>query len=95
MDYRFVLNLYTNKNKLKFYDPEENMEYLNRLFNVLGIVNNVYIVDNEEEIERSKKNFKGTNEEEHYYVSTKFINYNAKYESFLTILYVYEFKFNR
>jgi len=25
-----------NDNKLKFYDPEENMEYLNRLFNVLG-----------------------------------------------------------
>jgi hypothetical protein len=95
MDYRFELKLYPNNKLLKFYDPEYNMEYLNRLFNVLGIVNNVYIVDNEEEIERSKKNFKGINEEEHYYVSTKFINYNAKYESLLTILYSYEFKFNR
>jgi hypothetical protein len=30
-----------NKNILKFYDPEENMEYFNRLFNVLGIVGNM------------------------------------------------------
>lgn len=28
-----------NKKILKFYDPEENMEFLNRLFDVLGIVN--------------------------------------------------------
>jgi hypothetical protein len=95
MDYRFELKLYPNNKQLKFYDPEENMEYLNRLFNVLGIINNVYIVDNEEEIEKAKKGFKGHIEDDNYYVSTKFINYNAKYESLLTILYFYEFKFNR
>ena len=38
----------SNKNTLKFYDPEYNMEYLNRLFNVLGIVGvgNMEIIDN-------------------------------------------------
>jgi len=94
MDYRFELRLYLNKNKLKFYDPENNMEYLNRLFCVLGIVNNVYIIDNEEEVEKVKKGFKGT-EEDNYYVSSKFNNYNAKYEELLTIMYYYEFKFDR
>jgi hypothetical protein len=31
-------DIYNKKGKLKFYDPEENMEYFNRLFNVLGIL---------------------------------------------------------
>jgi hypothetical protein len=37
-----------NNNLLKFYDPEENMEYFNRLFNVLGMVGigNMEIIDN-------------------------------------------------
>jgi hypothetical protein len=38
--------LYINKSTLRFYDPEENIEYFNRLFNVLGIVDNLYIVVN-------------------------------------------------
>jgi len=95
MDYKFQLKLCPNITKLEFYDPEYNMEYLNRLFNVLGIINNVYIVDNEEELERAQKGFKGIIEEDNYYVSSKFNNYNAKYEALLTILYSYEFKFNR
>jgi hypothetical protein len=95
IDYKFQLKLCPNITKLEFYDPEYNMEYLNRLFNVLGIINNVYIVDNEEELERAQKGFKGIIEEDNYYVSSKFNNYNAKYEALLTILYSYEFKFNR
>ena len=51
MDDRFFLTFYTikfndyysylsHKKVLKFYDPEENMEFFNRLFNVLGILDN-------------------------------------------------------
>jgi hypothetical protein len=36
--------MHINNKELKFYDPEENMEYFNRLFNVLGIIDNLYIV---------------------------------------------------
>jgi hypothetical protein len=39
-----VFNKYMlNKKELKFYDPEENMEFLNRLFDVLGILNYMLI----------------------------------------------------
>jgi len=33
--YKFITN---NKKKLKFYDPEENLEFFNRLFDVIGIL---------------------------------------------------------
>ena len=72
MDYKFQLKLCPNITKLEFYDPEYNMEYLNRLFNVLGIINNVYIVDNEEELERAQKGFKGIIEEDNYYTKRIF-----------------------
>jgi hypothetical protein len=37
-----ITNYYlSNKDDLKFYDPEENMEFLNRLFDVLGILVNL------------------------------------------------------
>lgn len=66
---------YNNKKKLKFYDPEENMEFLKRLFDVLGIVNlNVESL------------------EDKYYVSKKFLNYNAKYVELLRIMYTYDYK---
>jgi len=64
-----------NESILKFYDPEENMEFLNRLFDVLGIVNNVYTTDIIESIDLP------------YFVSTKFINYNEKFDEFIQIMY--------
>ncbi len=43
-----VYNKYmsNNNNELKFYDPEENMEYLNRLFDVLGVLDTKEIIKN-------------------------------------------------
>ena len=69
-----------NENILKFYDPEENMEFLNRLFDVLGIVNNVYTTDIIESIDLP------------YFVSTKFINYNENFDEFIQIMYTHELK---
>jgi len=39
IDEKLKLQLFFNNNELKFYDPEENMEFLNRLFDVLGVIN--------------------------------------------------------
>jgi len=39
IDKKLKLQLLFNNNELKFYDPEENMEFLNRLFDVLGVIN--------------------------------------------------------
>ena len=36
MDHRTHISMNFNNKLLKFYDPEENMEFFNRLFNVLG-----------------------------------------------------------
>jgi hypothetical protein len=72
---KFDLNMIV-KNTLIFYDPEKNMEYLNRLFNILGIVdviNNTGIKDN-------------------YYVSSKFNNYNKNYVELVKIMYKYDCK---
>jgi len=69
--------LFNNKNILKFYDPEENMEFLNRLFDVLGILDTNSIINS-----INKK----------YYVSKKFINYNTKYVELLKIMYTYDHK---
>jgi hypothetical protein len=38
-------NILKLKIYLKFYHPEENMEYFNRLFDVLGIIDNIDIID--------------------------------------------------
>ena len=67
-----------NTKILKFYDPEENMEFLNRLFDVLGLL----------QLKEDKSQFT----ELPYYVSKKFINYNNKYVELLNIMYTYDFK---
>ena len=74
------------KNKvLKFYDPEENMEFFNRLFNVLGILNISYVndIDNSED---------PNIDEPLYYVSKKFNNYNKKFVELMTIMYKFDFE---
>jgi hypothetical protein len=82
MDGRYeVTALHPQLKKLKvelnfFYDPEENMEYFNRLFNILGIINIQYELESEVQ----------------YYVSEKFNNYNKKYVELLSIMYTYDFK---
>jgi len=43
--------------KLKFYDPEENMESLNRLFDILGVLN-LNVESLEDKYYGLKKNFK-------------------------------------
>ena len=70
--------MFNNKNKLKFYDPEENMEFLNRLFDVLGVL----------DVENNLLVF----EQNKYYVSNKFINYNKSYEELLIIMYTHDYK---
>jgi len=62
-------------------------KFFNRLFNVLGIINNIYNTEdelpNEYEVASSDK--------EMYYVSDKYINYNKKYEELLRIMYKFDF----
>ena len=69
-----------NKNILKFYDPEENMDFFNRLFDVLGLL--------KLKEELGEHTFK----ELPYYVSRKFMNYNEKYVELLSTMYTYDFK---
>lgn len=59
------------------------MEFLNRLFNVLGIVNSLYFLDKEKIFEKM--------DETPYHVSKKFVNYNEKYVELARIMYTHEF----
>jgi hypothetical protein len=89
-DYRYGLKLLlknpklieyylNNKEELKFYDPEENMDYLNRLFNVLGIMVEDIMVN----LDTLKENF---------FVSEKFNKYNERNIELLKIMYTHDFK---
>jgi hypothetical protein len=78
------MNLKNTNSKLKFYDPDENMEYFNRLFNVLGIINLLPYIDYQNS-ERTEP------DDVSYYVSKKFVNDNAKYDELLPIMYSYDF----
>ena len=77
MDHRTHISMNFNNKLLKFYDPEENMEFFNRLFNVLGILNNLSMI--------------AKLQTDDYYVSDKYINYNKKYVELLRIMYNYDF----
>lgn len=71
--------LLRNKDDLKFYDPEYNMDYLNRLFNVLGIM----VSDIPVNLKTLKENF---------FVSDKFNKYNERNIELLKIMYTHDFK---
>jgi hypothetical protein len=55
------------------------MEFLNRLFDVLGIYNNVYATDEPIILAVTP-----------YFVSDKFLNYNEKFNEFIQIMYSYD-----
>jgi 5-methylthioribose kinase len=80
------VDMHINNKELKFYDPEENMEYFNRLFNVLGIIDNLYSsfysLDEKQDAEPKFEDIK-------YYVSSKFNNYNIKFEELSRLMHKY------
>ena len=81
-----LFNEYIDKEKeLKMYDPEENIEFLNRLFNVIGIADVVY---NDKVINDDRIII----DDEKYFVSSKFNNYNEKYVEVKKIMYKHDFK---
>ena len=77
-----IKHIYLTKNILKFYDPEENMEFLNRLFDVLGIIK---LLELDDDVDN------GVVQKIDYNVSKRFLNYNEKYTELMKIMYKYDF----